>query len=69
MKEKRGISKNTLAILLILIIIISSVGTIMAIKNKDNVKTFEEIEMPATGKVGIYVNQIEKEDTDDRSIK
>ncbi|MDD5332016.1 MAG: hypothetical protein PHE43_04345 [Candidatus Nanoarchaeia archaeon] len=61
-KEKRGISKNQLAVILVVIIIISSVGTFMALKNHDNVKTFNQIEPTPTGKVGMHVNPVSKED-------
>ena len=60
MKAKRGnkVSKNLLAILLILAILLSVVGTYMAVYNANVVKVIG-IEPVSSGKVGVYVNNPE----------
>ncbi|MDD5177720.1 MAG: hypothetical protein PHT54_00330 [Candidatus Nanoarchaeia archaeon] len=66
---EKKISNKTLAIILVVLIIISAAGTLMAIKNKDNVKTFDSIETP-TGKIGVSVNEINKtKEKNERTIQ
>ncbi len=61
MVKKRGkkkVSKNLLAILLVIAILLSVVGTYMAIYNANVVRVIE-IEPASLGKVGVYVNNPE----------
>jgi len=60
MKTKRGrtVSKNLLAILLILAILLSVVGTYMAVYNANVVKVIS-LEPASGGKVGVYVDNPE----------
>ena len=59
-KRESGISKNLLAILLVVAIIVSCLGTIMTIYNLSNAKTytiFKTVGPPSVGKVGISVTE------------
>lgn len=57
-RGRRAVSKNLLAVLLVLAILLSVVGTYMAVYNANVVRVIE-IEPASKGEVGVYVNNPE----------